>query len=73
VWREAAALGVNGWVRNRRDGTVEALLLGASEAVDQLLKRVSQGPRWGRVDRMDVTAEAVPAGIPEGFVIRSDR
>jgi acylphosphatase len=73
VWREAAALGVDGWVRNRYDGTVEALVWGRPDTLDALAARVEEGPRWGRVDRIDVTEESAPTDQPSGFVIRTDR
>ena len=73
VWREAAALGVDGWVRNRYDGTVEALAWASPETFDRLLERIEEGPRWGRVDRVDVTEDPGSTGRPSGFVIRSDR
>lgn len=48
--REAARLGVAGWVRNRRrDGTVEALLGGPEDAVEELLRACRRGPRGADV------------------------
>ena len=41
---EARALGLNGWVRNRSDGSVEALLIGSIEAVDALTVWAHHGP-----------------------------
>ncbi len=73
VFREARYLELDGWVRNRRDGTVEALIWGDDAAVDALLLRVGEGPRWGRVDRVDVTVETGTDERPDGFEIRSDR
>jgi acylphosphatase len=73
VAREAALHDVSGWVRNRVDGTVEALAVGDDDAVDGLLRRIREGPRFGRVDRVDVTVEAVDGDRPIGFHIRSDR
>ena len=52
--REARALGLAGWVRNRRDGTVEALLQGSAEAVDKLISWSRRGPPGARVDFVDV-------------------
>ena len=49
---EAKARGLNGWVRNRRDGSVEALLSGAPEAVDALTVWAYSGPPSARVDRV---------------------
>ena len=47
--REAAALGITGWVRNRRDGSVEALVDGPPDAVRRLIDWAWQGPRSARV------------------------
>jgi acylphosphatase len=51
---EAAQLGLEGWVRNRRDGTVEILALGPHEAIDRLAEACAEGPPAARplsVDR----------------------
>jgi len=47
---EAVRLGVQGWVRNRRDGTVEALVAGEEAAVQALLTACRKGPPLARVD-----------------------
>jgi acylphosphatase len=73
VWREAAALGVAGWVRNRADGSVEAVISGDEPSLDRLLDRIGGGPRFSRVDRVDTAAEGVTAETPGGFEIRPDR
>lgn len=73
VFREARLLDIDGWVRNRSDGSVEALVWGEEGAVDALLLRVQEGPRWGRVNRVDVTIETDGVEQPDGFNIRSDR
>ena len=49
---EARALGLNGWVRNRSDGSVEALLIGSIEAVDALTVWAHHGPSSARVDQV---------------------
>ncbi|KAK1389538.1 Acylphosphatase [Heracleum sosnowskyi] len=41
----ASQLGVNGWVRNRRDGSVEALFSGESDKVDEMQQRCRRGPQ----------------------------
>lgn len=41
----ATQLGVNGWVRNRRDGSVEALFSGESDKVDEMQQRCRRGPQ----------------------------
>ena len=73
VFREAGTLGVDGWVRNRMDGSVEALVWGNDAIIDALLVRLEEGPRWGDVDRIDVTVETGGSERPSGFNIRSDR
>ena len=51
---EARRLGISGWVRNRSDGSVEALLQGAEEAVLQLIAWARSGPPASRVDAVEV-------------------
>ncbi len=57
--RTARELGVKGWVRNLPDGNVEALAEGEEGAVDRYLARLRQGPRTGKVDRVDVEEVSV--------------
>ena len=66
--RRALAAGVSGWVRNRPDGTVEAVFEGELGDVDRLVAFVRDGPRGARVDWVDVEAEE-PEGLA-GFEIR---
>jgi acylphosphatase len=68
-WTEAAAgiLDLAGWVRNRRDGSVEALFSGAPEDVAQMLSRCRDGPRSARVTA--VTIEEDGGEAPEGFEV----
>ena len=65
VRRQARARGVSGWVRNNRDGTVEAVFEGETENVERLVELCRNGPRGARVDRADVSEET-PEGL-EGF------
>lgn len=51
--REAARLGLHGWVRNRPDGSVQALVAGEEGAVRALLTACRRGPMMARVDRID--------------------
>jgi acylphosphatase len=61
VWveREALALGLKGWVRNRRDGSVEVLVGGSPQAVAALIERCWQGPPLCKVESIDVADAAV--------------
>jgi len=47
---EALARGVEGWVRNRRDGSVEAVFIGEAEAVAAMVEACRRGPFGARVD-----------------------
>ena len=65
---EASQLGVRGWVRNRADGSVEALLQGSSEAVEQLVSWARRGPAAARVLAVESAPPAVEFDHPyEGF------
>lgn len=50
---EAARRGLAGWVRNRRDGTVEALFCGPAATVDDVIEACRKGPWGARVDAID--------------------
>jgi acylphosphatase len=54
--REALANGVAGWVRNRRDGTVEALLQGTPAAIETVIAWARHGPPAAHVNGIDVGA-----------------
>ena len=58
VEQQARALGLQGWVRNRRDGTVEALLQGTGPAVEAVIAWARRGPPGARVESLaDSAAE----------------
>ncbi len=50
---QARALGVHGWVRNRADGSVDALVYGEIDAVEELLRACRLGPRLAAVSRIE--------------------
>ena len=52
---EAARLGVHGWVRNRRDGSVEALVQGSAEAITAITDWARRGPPGARVENVRVS------------------
>lgn len=65
--REAEHLGVSGWVRNRGDGTVEAMVQGAPEAVDALVRWAHRGPQLAEVERVECEPGS---GSYVGFEVR---
>ena len=62
-WTEERAreLGLAGWVRNRADGSVEALFSGTEAAVDQMVEDCRQGPPGAAVAAVEVADGEVPA------------
>ena len=66
--REAERHGVAGWVANRPDGSVEAVLEGASDAVAAVSAWARAGPPGARVERVEETSEE-PQGA-DGFAVR---
>lgn len=57
---EAEARGLRGWVRNRFDGTVEALLAGPAESVTAVIVACHSGPRMASVQGVTQSESAVP-------------
>lgn len=64
----ARRAGVAGWVRNRADGTVEAVLEGPPAAVAEVERFCGEGPPLARVERVEGADEA-PEGL-HGFEVR---
>lgn len=69
VWVERAALrlGLDGWVRNRRDGGVEAVFAGPAAAVDAMVAQCHHGPRGASVGLVKVLDEQ--GHVPQAFEI----
>ena len=55
--REARGLGLTGWVRNRRDRSVEAVISGDPALIDDMLTRSRQGPPAARVSNLAILSE----------------
>lgn len=55
---KAAVLGVSGWVRNRRNGDVEAVFSGTESAVETMLDACRDGPGWARVTDVRIVSGA---------------
>jgi acylphosphatase len=62
---QAYALRLDGWVRNRRDGSVEAVFSGPVGAVDDMIRRCWEGPPAAEVDQVSVAPE--PNEVGPGF------
>jgi acylphosphatase len=66
--KKATMLGVNGWVHNARDGSVEAHLAGKEGAVGELIEHMRQGSPHARID--DLMVEPVEPETVEGFSVK---
>jgi acylphosphatase len=51
--QKALELGITGWVRNRADGRVEAVVQGAPDSVERIIAWARRGPEHARVDRVE--------------------
>jgi acylphosphatase len=65
----ARGLGLNGWVRNRRDGGVEAVFSGPSDAVQTMIYDCHRGPSFARV--MFVRVRDETDAVADGFIVRA--
>ena len=72
--RAALRLNISGWVRNRSDGAVEALIRGSPAAVEALIAEMRRGPRFAMVERLSLIEHDETDGGDGGtFMIRSTR
>jgi len=62
---EARVRGLAGWVRNRRDGTVEALVCGPAPAVEAIVAWTRLGPPAARISSVDVEEAIAASGAFE--------
>lgn len=65
--QQATRLGLDGWVRNLRDGTVEALFSGSAEAVASMLEVCNEGPPAANVSSIERFAAHPP--VANGFSV----
>jgi acylphosphatase len=65
--REAEKLEVSGWVRNRRDGSVEAMVCGTDDAIAAIIAWARTGPRFSKVERVLVENDQVITSV--GFTV----
>lgn len=66
---QAVRQGLTGWVRNMRDGRVEALFQGDAEALEKMLAWCREGSPLSRVDRVEVRDEP-PTSALDNFEVR---
>ena len=69
--RAAARFGISGWVRNRADGSVEALVSGPPEAVEKMLAELRRGPYGADVRRLAVAEPGEASWTAGAFGVRS--
>lgn len=71
VWRTAVELGIQGWVRNLSDGSVEVAGWGSDDQLDAFKNALGLGPRWSQVDSV-VQEQPPKSELPAGqFSIRN--
>ena len=63
--RQASLLCLSGWIRNRRDGSVEAVLCGTEDAVRDMVERCRRGPPLAQVAA--ISQEVEPSAPEPGF------
>jgi acylphosphatase len=69
--QQARAIGLDGWVRNRGDGSVEIVVAGSEQGVTDLIARCHQGPPAARVDQVSV--EDYDGDVADNFAIDPSR
>lgn len=69
--QQAQRRGLVGWVRNRRDGSVEALAQGSNEALAELIAWARIGPRGAQVEHVHIEQESLAANTLCDFIQRS--
>jgi acylphosphatase len=62
---EARRLGLDGWIRNRSDGTVEALVSGGTKAVESFVESCMRGPAGAQVKNVELHKAEPP--VAKGF------
>lgn len=70
VWREAERLGLGGFVRNLRDGSVEVVSQGPGAALDQLEGLLRRGPSGAQVDAVESRDVPAELEVPNSFGIK---
>jgi len=73
IEQNAVERALDGWVRNREDGTVDAVFAGAAAKVEEMLDLCRQGPPGAAVEELEVREEEaaglIPSSRPSGFYV----
>lgn len=71
VWfqSQARALGLNGWVRNRLDGSVEAVVGGEAQAIESMIALARRGPPAAQVNGLSITDIDDSSAAQQGFTL----
>ena len=65
VTRVARRLGLKGWVQNLRDGSVESMVEGEKEKIDEWIDDVREGPRYAEVTKIDQETRGFTGKLPD--------
>ena len=57
--------GLKGWIQNMRDGTVEALVEGEKQSIDDWLEELKEGPRFAEVTRIEQESKEFTGKLPD--------
>ncbi|NIX15171.1 MAG: acylphosphatase [Candidatus Dadabacteria bacterium] len=63
--QKAQSLGLVGWVRNKKDGTVEAVAEGSDEEINKFISWCKTGPKMAKVTKVDITEVASSSKLAE--------
>ncbi|MGB9598552.1 MAG: acylphosphatase [Minisyncoccales bacterium] len=70
--KRAEELGLNGWVRNLSDGSVEAYFEGKSNSLSRMIELMKKGPRFARVEKIEIKEESQIKGLDNFQVVYQD-
>lgn len=63
--RVARRMGLKGWIQNNRDGTVEALVEGEKQNIDDWIEEIREGPRYAEVVRIEQETKDFSGKLPD--------
>ena len=63
--RVARRMGLKGWIQNMRDGSVEAMVEGEQQAIDDWIEELKEGPRYAEVTKIDQETKEFSGKLPD--------